>query len=413
MNRRTALIGAFWIAAIVGVFAVQRLRHVEPPPSALPAAGSSRVERSVPVSLAISAAPRMLHGDRRHRARTSLIGPDAPTLAWSVTAGAPVVAQPVVDPRGRLVVGSLDRFLYVIDIRTGALAWRKDLEGPIYGAALVLDDGTIVVGSDAQALHVLSPEGEVRFRVATVGDADTSPALASDGTIRFCAGSELWSITRGGEVRFRFRAGAKIFSSPVVLDDGTAVFGSQDDNVYGVSAGGDEVFRFRTRGDVSSSPTLADDGTLLVGSDDGNVYALDVDGRLKWKLEVGAMVRAPLATSGDLVYVGTLGPRPRVLAVEIATARVRFEFELTFSDESEVGVMSGVLVDANGALYFGGHDDFLYSVDARGRLRWAFPTHGDIDGTPALVGDGAMAFGSEDGLIRLVSRRAPAATDAR
>jgi outer membrane protein assembly factor BamB len=410
MNRRHALIASIWIVAILGVFAVQRLRRPEPTTSALPAAGATRVERSVPVALATSAAPRMLHGDRRHRARTTLVGPAAPTLAWSVTAGAPVVAQPVVDPRGRLVVGSLDRFLYVIDIRTGALAWRKDLDGPIYGSALVLEDGTILVGSDAQALHVLSPTGDVLYRIATVGDADTSPVLASDGTIRFCAGSELWSVTKRGEVRFRFRAGAKIFSSPLVLDDGVTVFGSQDDHVYGVAANGDEVFRFRTGGDVSSSPTLADDGTLLVGSDDGNVYALDIDGRLKWKLEIGAMVRAPLSTSGDLVYVGTLGPRPRVLAVEVATARVRFEFELTLSDESEVGVMSGVLVDANGALYFGGHDDFLYSIDSRGHLRWAFPTHGDIDGTPALVGDGAMAFGSEDGLIRLVSSRAPAAT---
>ncbi len=415
MTRRHVLVATLWLVALVGVFLVQRARVRTPPSTPAPlatATGATRVVRGVPVALEVTAAPRMLHGDRRHRGRTTLRGPASPTLAWSVNAGAPVVAQPVVDQRGRVIVGSLDRHLYVIDVRTGRLVFRKDLEGPIYGAALVLDDGTIIVGSDAQAIHALTPTGEVRFRIATVGDADTSPALAADGTIRVCAGNELWSITANGETRFRFRAGGKIFSSPAVLDDGTAVFGSQDDHVYGVDASGHEVFKFRTSGDVDASPTIADDGTILVGSDDGHVYALDIDGRLRFKLAIEAMVRAPITVSGERAFVGTLGPRPRVIAIEIATGRVLFEFELTRTDASEVGVMSGALIDADGSLYFGGHDDFLYAIDPRGRLRWAFPTHGDIDGTPTLVGDGAIVFGSEDGAIRLVSSAAPDASTA-
>lgn len=404
MSKRHVVIGSLWVVAIVLVLVVQRLRA--PRAEAPPRANTTRTERAVPVRIDVDAAPRMLHGDRQHRGRSRLRGPNAPVLAWTFTAGAPIVAQAVVDPRGRVVVGALDKYLYVLDARTGALVWRKDLGGPIYGAALVLDDGTIFVGSDGQALHALSPEGEIRFRVPTNGDPDTSPTLAPDGTIRFCAGSELWSITKTGETRFRFRAGAKIFSSPAVRDDGVTVFGSQDDHVYGVDAEGHEVFRFRTGGDVDATPTIADDGTILVGSNDGSLYALDLDGKLRFELDVGAMVRAPITVSGNRAFVGTLGPEPRVLAIDLTTGRVLFAFELTRSEGSDVGVMSGALVDADGTLYFGAHDDFLYAVDANGRLRWAFPTHGDIDGTPTLVGNGAIVFGSEDAALRLVSTAA-------
>lgn len=405
MNRRHATIAALWCAAVLGVLVVQRAcGHV---PSTEPEPTRTRVTRGVPVALATEGAPRMLHGDRRHRSRTRLRGPASPVLAWTVTTGAAVVAQPVLDPRGRVIVGSLDRHLYAIDARTGEVSFRVDLGGPIYGAALVLDDGTIIVGSDAQVVYGVAPDGTIRFRVPTAGDADTSPVLAADDTVRVCAGNELYVMTRAGEIRARFRAGGKIFSSPAVLDDGTAVFGAQDDHVYGVDALGHEVFRFRAGGDVDASPAIADDGTILFGSSDGYVYALDVDGRLRWKLAVSAGVRAPMAVVDRRAYVGTLGPSPRMLAINVATGRVAFALELTRSDLRDVGVMSGAVVDADGTVYFGGHDDFLYALDREGRLRWAFATHGDIDGTPAIVGDGAIVFGSEDGVIRMLSRGAP------
>ena len=113
MRRRPVLIATLWIAAIGVVLAVQQLRAPTRDTSARTPT-STRRERGVPVALDVQAAPRMLHGDRRHHAVSRLRGPASPALAWTFTTGAPVVAQPVVDPRGRVIVGSLGLILLAL-----------------------------------------------------------------------------------------------------------------------------------------------------------------------------------------------------------------------------------------------------------------------------------------------------------
>jgi outer membrane protein assembly factor BamB len=345
--------------------------------------------------------PRMFRFDRRHTGRSPYLGPTAPKVAFRFETEGRITAQPVIAD-GRVHVGSHDGFLYVID-EGGDLVWKRDLEDRIYAAAFVDDEGNVFVGSDADTLWSFDRNGELRFRLATEGDADTGVVPSPRGLLHFAAGPHLWAIQPDGVVEWRFEARSKIFTTPTVDDDGTVYVGSLDDHVYAVSPEGRMRWSYRTGADNESSIVLGDDGSLYFGSDDKHVYALDRDGKLRWSAETRGYVRGPIGLGIDgTVLAGTFGPTPALLGLSPKDGQVRFRFDVTKVDSTEIGVAAGPLVDRDGHIYFGAHDDYVYSLTGRGELRWLFRTEGDVDSPPVLGADGRLYVGSDDRSLRAI-----------
>ncbi len=425
MNSRTILLVAMWAAAFLAVVAIQWARapgpRDVPEPRVAPRAApvheaedvppppvdESRVD--LPVEDASEIPPRFYRGDRRHTGRSAARGPvDTPAVRFRFETGGRVIAQPILGPRRRVYVGSFGGTIYALDAR-GRELWKRDLGGPIYSTPYVAPNGAVFVGSDAGFLYALDENGEILFRLATEAEADTGvvPGSGRDGLLHFAAGRDLWAITREGRVRWRFRARSKIFTTPAIDNDGTIYVGSQDDRLYAIASDGDLRWTFTAGGDIDSSPVIGDDGTIYFGCDDRRLYAITRDGRLKFRVPLEGIVRAPVALGLDgSVLVGVYGPRPRLVAVDAAEGTERWSFPVTLSDSTELGVASGPLVDADGRIYFGAHDDFLYALTPDGRLLWTFAAEGDIDTPPALADDGTIYFGSDDG--RLYALGAPA-----
>ncbi|MBC7173101.1 MAG: PQQ-like beta-propeller repeat protein, partial [Polyangiaceae bacterium] len=318
--------------------------------------------------------------------------------------GSRIIAQPVLAGR-RVYVGSFSGTIHALDAR-GRELWKRDLGGPIYSTPYIAPDGTLYVGTDAGYLYALDSSGEIRFRLATEAEADTGvvPAPGRDGLLHFAAGKDLWAITRDGRVRWRFRARSKIFTTPAIDEDGTIYVGSQDDHLYAIAPDGDLRWAFEANGDIDSSPVIGDDGTIYFGCDDRRLYALDRDGRLKFKVQLGGFVRAPAALGPNgTVLVGVFGPRPRLVALGAADGAERWSFAVTVSESNDLGVSSGPLVDREGRIYFGAHDNYLYALTPEGQLLWTFGAEGDIDTPPVLGRDGVLYFGSDDGRLYAIS----------
>jgi outer membrane protein assembly factor BamB len=319
-----------------------------------------------------------------------------------------VVGQPVVGEDGTVYVGSRDHFVYALT-PTGGLRWRRDLGSDVYSSP-ALHEGLLYVGSDANFFFVLEAStGEVRVHLRTEGDVDTGIAVGEDGTAYFGAGQELWAVAADGTVRFRFRANDKIFSAPALDDDGTIYVGSQDDHLYALAPDGTLRWSYQARNDVDSGPVIGDDGTIYFGSDDHYVYALDRNGALRWRTDVGGYVRTPVALGlDDNVLVPVFGPRPRVVSLDARTGQAQWTFAVGRTTSNEQGVGSSPLVDRDGNIYFGADDDYLYAIDRQGRLRWIYPTGGNVDGDPALASDGTLLVGSDDRALHAL-RAAPVA----
>ena len=411
VDRRRLAFAGMWVAAIVAMIAIYLTQERPPDPRArsaseAPVLDPGQTSDAAPVSAPPRAAepgpPRQFRHDRRNTGRSPFAGPASAAVAWQVETGGHVSAQPVVGDDGTIYVGSHDHHLYAIS-RDGEVRWRRDLGAAIYSTA-ALEGGRVYVGSDADRLFAIdAASGEVVWHLDTEDDADTGIALAPDGSLVFGAGPDVFSVDREGSVRWRFRTGLKIFSTPAIDEDGTVYIGSQDDHLYAIAADGRMRWRFRAQDDVDGSPAIGDDGTIYFGSDDHRVYALRRDGTLRWSADVDGDVRAPLGLGEGVVYAGVFAPRPRVVALDAASGAERWSFAIS-AGESGGSVSSGPLVDRDGNLYFGADDDFVYSLDPSGGMRWFFRTSGNVDGEPVITPEGTLLVGSDDHFVRAIAQ---------
>ncbi len=172
-------------------------------------------------------------------------------------------------------------------------------------------------------------------------------------------------------VKWKFPTGDRIMSSPVKHDK-ILYFGSDDGNIYAVdSETGRQVWKRTTGGPVPCTPAVAN-GMVYAVSYDGKFYALDAaTGAIKWKF----------ATEGERRFEakGIHGLQPK---------------NQTIPDQFDVYLSSPVI--AQGAVYFGSGDGYLYALDANsGELKWKFKTGNVIHASPAYA-DGVLFVGSWD-----------------
>jgi outer membrane protein assembly factor BamB len=345
-----------------------------------------------------------------HTGRSGYALPLDLVVRHRIQTGGRISTQPVVNHNGRLVFGSHDGMLYGVDVDRGAIVWRVNSGDRIYSSPLVLDDGTTYVGTDADRLFSVDLRGHVRWALATDDDADTAPARASDGTIRFAAGRVLYSVRNDLTVQWRLQFGAKLYSSPLVLPDGTTLIGCQDDKLYAVDANGAIRWQAETGGDVDATPSVHDE-TVFVGSDDGHVYAFSLrDGARRWRTAVGGYVRAGAAIGLDgRVVVGTYGPQPRIVALDPHTGAIVWSVAITGGPPTtEWGVASSALVDRDGRYAVGLPNGQLWVIERDGTvLDRVSLGESPIDSSPILVRDALLAVGNDDGTLFLLGPASP------
>ena len=198
-------------------------------------------------------------------------------------------------------------------------------------------------------------------------------------------------------------------SSPAVAN-GLVYAGSMDNDghLYAVDAeSGEPIWKFR------GSDFDSEEGRIRSGLDpvfsrrrrrtrrfcsrDGFLYGLNAaDGRENWKLdnEVSWVISSP-AIAGGLVLTGT-SDGLSFQATDLKTGKERWRFELSSRVFSSGSV-------ADGVVYFGCHDGFLYALDtATGSEKWRFRTGGMIQSSP-VIADGVVYVGSDDGRLYALS----------
>lgn len=352
---------------------------------------------------ASDAGARMQHGGPRRTHRVHALGPKTLEIGWKTDVGGPVAAQVTTSPdEATLYVATLGGDLVALARLNGAKLWTVKLGDRGYAAPLVLDDGSIWVGSDAKKMFGVTPAGAIVHRIDLEGEADTSAVNASDGTIVFAAGSRVMAIRRGGDVAWRFAAKGKVFTAPAITADGYVIAGSQDHRVYAIDQKGVAAWSTDLGADVDGAPVIGDDGAIYVGTDAGEVVRLEPNGKIAWRAPAGGFVRGGLSLgrNGD-VLVGTYGPAPRVIRVGPDGA-LKGAFSIQGTGAKEFGIHGGPLEDDEGALYFGTQDDAVYALDPDGSVRWSFKTGADVDAPLTLLEGGGLVVPSEDGSVTLL-----------
>jgi outer membrane protein assembly factor BamB len=417
--KRVPIVVLSVLVAMMATAGIVRLRARRPPladprgavVATMPSAEASTTPHGLgagppPAGITAFNGARTVHGEPRRTGRVAAHAPlVAPAVLWKHDIGGAIEAQVATSAdEGTLYVASLSGALVALARDDGAERWRLALGDRAYATPCVADDGTVYAGSDAKKLYAVSPDGRVKWTFDTDGDADTGPAIASDGTVVLAAGRMVYGVRPGGVLAWRFAAKRKVFTAPALGPTGRVFVGSQDHHAYALDAGGRLAWSVDLGADVDGSPAVGDDGGVYFGTDGDEVVRLGADdGRVVWRARVGGYVRGALsvARDGD-VLAGVYGPAPRQLRLRASDGSVVGALPIQGTGAREYGVHGGAIEDEAGTLLFGAQDDHVYAVDAVGTLLWTFATGGDVDAPLTLLTDGSLAVGSDDGSVYLL-----------
>jgi outer membrane protein assembly factor BamB len=299
-------------------------------------------------------------GERRFEAK-GLHGlpPRNQTLfdAWDMFLSSPVVGQ------GAIYFGSGDGNIYAVDETTGALRW-KFTTGDVVHASPASDGSTIYVGSWDSTLYALdAASGRERWRFKAGDDPvmhnqvgfQGSPAVANGTVYVGCRDAHLYALDAAtGKPRWNLPThGSWIVASPAVTQ-GRVIVGTSDSKLLHVldAASGKPVYEHTENTYLFSSPAVAGD-TIFLGKMNGGLVALDfATGRPLWeyqtersKQNAGWLLNADRSHNSDTTFLsGDYGTGPGV--------------DRLFS----LGVVASSPLVANGVVYFGSTDGFVYAL---------------------------------------------------
>jgi outer membrane protein assembly factor BamB len=402
----------------------------EPAAAAVAKSGSARPAAAPKPGPAGGSGGWLLHrGTPRRTGRADVRGPRRAALQWAFATGGRITADAAVTADGGTIyVASHDGKLYAL-AADGTRRWAFEAGGKIWSAPAIGPDGAVFFGSDSDRLFAVDADGGERWRLGTAKaaakgekppfkgdkvedgrwDVDTSPALLADGAVVFgCHADVIAARPDTGAVAWSSDAGggtAKVFASPALGRDDTIYVGTQADRLVAIDRRGARLWAVATGGDDDATPAVGDDDAIVFGSDDGSVRAVAPGGAVKWRTPLGGPIRAPIAIGPDgTVYASTYGEEPFIAALDGATGVERWRFRTAPGEGAFYGIQSGALVDADGYVYFGGRDRFVYCLSPAGELVWRFETGDQVDASPAIGPDGTLYVGSDDGRLYAFGR---------
>jgi outer membrane protein assembly factor BamB len=132
----------------------------------------------------------------------------------------------------KVFFGSVDGYLYALNVEDGSLIWKFKTEADIYSSPAVAES-LVYIGSNDYFMYAVD--------------------LAT------------------GQLRWKFETGGVVHSSPIAVGD-KLFFGSYDGNFYVLDRfSGKLLWNYQTKGMISSSPVYYD-GKIYIASEDGYLY---------------------------------------------------------------------------------------------------------------------------------------------
>ncbi|MFG2574575.1 PQQ-binding-like beta-propeller repeat protein [Streptomyces sp. NPDC048481] len=279
--------------------------------------------------------------------------------------------------------------------------WRFRMSNDVWGTPSVAGDLVYVTSFEVHALDVAT--GRRRFKTR---DVAWSMAVA-DGRVHASDGPTLFALdAREGADLWRLSTEAWVYS--LKAERGTVVTGTRGGGVQGWEASNGhklwEISGCQTDFESPEAGPVLHEGTVFVWQD-ARLRALDArTGDERWAYPIGdtascggVPVRVTPAPDG-YVYVSA---GTRVLAVDIASGRVRWHFEAPAVFLSPPAFVPGPAV-TGGGVYLADYLGTVYAIDATdGRDRWRIATEARSCVDPVLVAAGHVHVGSGKGLYTL------------
>jgi outer membrane protein assembly factor BamB len=323
-------------------------------------------------------------------------------------------------------------------------SWTKNLSGNTNSDPLIRSsDGTIYIGSAANRLFALNPDGTENWPFSIPTGEVYSPVLAGGKIYVGSEDGKVYAIDpSNGDLIKEYNTGFPVRTKPVVDSDGF-VYVTAGPSLFKIdfSASPPSAISFNPGvGNATSSPALSPDGnTVYAGFSDGKLQALKTfDLTRRWptgSAPIGQVFGIPAVASDGYIYVSTSGTLGKInpasgnrefqsgskptssptLSKDGNTVYAGFidglDGRLYALDSTNLGVIrwlfptSGSIgtsvatpaVDDSGNIYVGSNKNIVYALSPDGSLKWQFDTGGEIMAKPAIDQKGTVYVGSNSG----------------
>ena len=337
------------------------------------------------------------------------------SLNWKLPTNGVIFSSPAIDENGVIYVGSNDNNLTAVN-SNGSIKWTFPTGNWVDSSPALSHDSTeVYVGSWDNKLYAISTtDGSEVWSYETNSYVTSSPAVGINGRIYFGSmDSIFYALEKNGTKAWEYFAGQPIFSSPSIGQEGTIYFGDENGTLHAVNPDGSVKWTYEveevadTNKSILSSPALDALGNIYFGSGNGYCYSLSDDGEqasLNWKYQTGDRVDAsPVLGSTEEVFFVSRDGYLRSLPLFSATTDNLANWEKFVGDV----FYSSPVVDANGRVYVigytGGGENHLFAYDANGSKAWdsnvsdpPFSIDAVVDSSLLLDQNGALYFGCFD-----------------
>ena len=193
---------------------------------------------------------------------------------WTHPVGEDVPSRPVLR-QGVLYLTSGSRVL-ALDEETGTERWHFDAPVVLFTPPTLDADGGLYAADYLGAVFALeAADGRLRWRARTGGRQGVDPVVVEDGTVLVGSGDTVYAFdARSGEERWRYSARGDLTGAPAAAG-GLVHLGSRDHSVHTLDLPSGRLrWKLDTGGEITGSP-VAVDGRVFACSKDRCVYALD------------------------------------------------------------------------------------------------------------------------------------------
>jgi outer membrane protein assembly factor BamB len=251
---------------------------------------------------------------------------------WEFSLDGSIYGDPIIDFDNETVfIGSTKGVLYALNANSGLPLWRfpSDDTGPIHGGIWgtpAIDQDTLYIpGMDKYLYAVDIVTGAVKWKFETSGQIAGTPLVEGNSVYFGSFDSNLYSVDRrNGEEKWRFASDNWFWTLPTLVD-GTLYAGGLDHRMYALdSQTGQQEWRFQATGPIRTTVTPIEDG-LVFGTEDHMVYAVGLFGNELWKHDLGSSVYSHISLiDGSLFVVGQDG---LVHVIETDRGSVLWDFD--------------------------------------------------------------------------------------
>ncbi len=285
---------------------------------------------------------------------------------------------------------------------TLSLLWTYKTAGPVKSSAAIVD-GKVFVGSDDKHLHCIDLKtGKKVWTVATEAEIESSPLVLDGAVYVGSADGGLYAVNvANGKTNWVYKTEDKILGAPnwVAAPDGKSKWilaGSYDYRLYCFDAQtGKTNWTFETGNYINGAPAVAD-GKTVFGGCDALLHVISLkDGQKVKEVEAGAYIAGSGAYEANRFYVGHY--ENEFLCADLEKGEITWKFK----DRAFPYFSSPALTKDR--VIFGGRDKRLHCVKKdNGEEVWSFAARGKVDSSPVVVGD-KIVVGSEDGNLYMIA----------